>query len=67
MEMGDGDILTKISSGDFVAIELKYYDTCLTRYRNKHRAFLWAQNPLEEGTDVIKDQALTKLSLVWNS
>lgn len=63
METGDDDILTKISSGDFVAIELKYHDTCLTRYINKHLILLRPQNPLEERTDVIKGQAFAEAVL----
>ena len=43
LEMSDDDISRMISIGDFVAIGLKYHDTCLTRYRNKCRVFLQAQ------------------------
>ena len=43
-EMGDSDLLVKLSGGiDIVAIEGKYHLSCLTSYRNRYRTFLRAQ------------------------
>ena len=35
-DMGGSNLLTRISSGDLVAIEAKYYFSCLTEYTNRH-------------------------------
>lgn len=41
-EMGDKDLLVKLSGGDLVAIEAKYHFKCLSNYRNRYRAYLRA-------------------------
>lgn len=46
-EMEDTEILSKISSGDLIAIESKYHLACLVKYRNKYRSFLREHNSSE--------------------
>ena len=42
--MCDSEMLVKVSGGiDLVAIEGKYHLSCLTKYRNRYRAFCRAQ------------------------
>lgn len=43
-EMGDMDLLVKLSEGDLVAIEAKYHLNCLSRYRNRYRSHLRAKS-----------------------
>ena len=43
-EMGDMDLLVKLSKGDLVAIEAKYHLNCLSRYRNRYRSHLRAKS-----------------------
>ena len=67
MEMGDDDMLRKIAGGDFVAIALKYHTICLTRYRNRYRAFMRAKNPQEDQNNKIKGQAFAETVLEMES
>ena len=43
-EMGDMDLLVKLSEGDLVAIEAKYHLNCLSRYQNRYRSHLRAKS-----------------------
>ena len=43
-EMDDNEMLTKLSSGDLVAIEAKYHFSCLTKFRNRYRSYLPEKN-----------------------
>ncbi len=36
MEMCDGQVLAKLSTGDMVAIEAKYHHSCLIAFYNRH-------------------------------
>lgn len=46
-EMQDTEILSKIMSGDLIAIKAKYHLACLVKYRNKYRSFLREHNRSE--------------------
>ena len=37
-EMQDTSLISRISGGDLVAIELKYHRSCLTAYKNRYRS-----------------------------
>ena len=54
-EMGDSDLLVKLSGGiDIVAIEDKYHLSCLTSYRNHYRTFLRAQYASSQSSVCVK-------------
>ena len=53
-DMNDDDLLTKLSGGDFVAIEAKYHFPCITKYRNRYRSYLPEKN---KNTDFRYEQA----------
>ena len=38
-EMGDNQMLAKLSQGDMVAVDAKYHLRCLVDCKNKHRSF----------------------------
>jgi len=39
VEMQDTQLLAKLSSTDFIAMEVKYHHKCFTQFRNKHRSY----------------------------
>ena len=53
-DMNDHDLLTKLSGGDFVAIEAKYHFPCITKYRNRYCSYLREKN---NNTDFRYEQA----------
>jgi len=39
LEMGDNQVLAKLSQGDMVAVDAMYHLSCLVDYKNKYRSF----------------------------
>lgn len=50
-EVGDFELLSRISGGDLVAIEAKYHLSCLTSFRNNYRSFLSKKSKISETDD----------------
>ena len=50
-QLGDFELLSRISGGDLVAIEAKYHLNCLTSFRNKYRSFLSKMSKISETDD----------------
>ena len=44
MEMGDTQLLAKLSEGDLIAQEAKYHKKCMTKFSNQYRAFVNTRN-----------------------
>ena len=53
-DMNNHDLITKLSGGDFVAIEAKYHFLCITKYRNCYHSYLREKN---KNTDFRYEQA----------
>ena len=49
-EMGDDQMLAKLSQGDMVAVDAKYHLRCLVDYKNKYRYFKSPGKILKEST-----------------
>ena len=49
-EMGDNQMLAKLSQGDIVAVDAKYYLRCLVDYKNKYRSFKSPGKVLKENS-----------------
>ena len=47
-EMGDNQMLAKLSQGDMVAVYAKYHLRCLVDYKNKYRSFKSPRKVLKE-------------------
>ena len=60
-DLNDVELQTKISGGDFVALEIKYHLPCLTAYRNKHYLDFTCKNVEDSSSNykAAKTRALT--------
>ena len=62
-DLNDVELQTKISGGDFVALEIKYHLPCLTAYRNKHYLDFTCKNVEDTSSNykAAKTRALTEV------
>ena len=49
-EMGNNQMLAKLSQGDMVAVDAKYHLRCLVDYKNKYRSFKSPEKVLKESS-----------------
>ena len=59
-EMNDDDVNVRFVTGDAVANNAKYHETCRTKYNNKYKSFLQNQTP----TSVRESQILYKRAFI---
>ena len=59
--MEDTEMLARISAGDLVAIDAKYYFSCLTKYRNTYRSFCRQKNPENNHDAIARTQAFVEI------
>lgn len=63
-ELQDTELLSRMASGDLIAIEAKYHLKCLTSLRNRYRAHVRKCNPQEENISEKMKEGVAFIELV---